>query len=186
MRTKKILSAVTAMILTATAMLGTGALQASAAEKKTLTFDLRSGGKNEIKVSAEQIAAGDFTVPVDIYIPENPGVNAINLKLQVNDGQVDKNGKFGNYGLYLNDAAFCSPFCFDSASKGDVTASIAQTFNSKDMNVSWVFSQDPKQKACCEYPDGGTGYILFGYHSLIIGRHDLMICASAVEIAAGF
>ena len=147
MRTKKILSAVTAMILTATAMLGTGALQASAAEKKTLTFDLRSGGKNEIKVSAEQIAAGDFTVPVDIFIPENPGVNAINLKLQVNDGQVDKNGKFGNYGLYLNDAAFCSPFCFDSASKGDVTASIAQTFNSKDMNVSWVFSQDPKQNA---------------------------------------
>lgn len=147
MRTKKILSAVTAMILTATAMLGTGALQASAAEKKTLTFDLRSGGKNEIKVSAEQIAAGDFTVPVDIFIPENPGVNAINLKLQVNDGQVDKDGKFGNYGLYLNDAAFCSPFCFDSASKGDVTASIAQTFNSKDMNVSWVFSQDPKQNA---------------------------------------
>lgn len=147
MRTKKILSAVTAMILTATAMLGTGALQASAAEKKTLTFDLRSGGKNEIKVSAEQIAAGDFTVPVDIFIPENPGVNAINLKLQVNDGQVDKNGKFGNYGLYLNDAAFSSPFCFDSASKGDVTASIAQTFNSKDMNVSWVFSQDPKQNA---------------------------------------
>lgn len=147
MRTKKILSAVTAMILTATAMLGTGALQASAAEQKTLTFDLRSGGKNEIKVSAEQIAAGDFTVPVDIFIPENPGVNAINLKLQVNDGQVDKNGKFGNYGLYLNDAAFCSPFCFDSASKGDVTASIAQTFNSKDMNVSWVFSQDPKQNA---------------------------------------
>lgn len=147
MRTKKILSAVTAMILTATAMLGTGALQASAAEKKTLTFDLRSNGKNEIKVSAEQIAAGDFTVPVDIFIPENPGVNAINLKLQVNDGQVDKNGKFGNYGLYLNDAAFSAPFCFDSASKGDVTASIAQTFNSKDMNVSWVFSQDPKQNA---------------------------------------
>mgnify|MGYP003486523117 CR=1 FL=1 len=63
MRTKKILSAVLAMSLTATAMLGTVAFQASAADQKILTFDLRSEGKNEVKISAEQIAEGDFTVP---------------------------------------------------------------------------------------------------------------------------
>ena len=147
MRTKKLMSAVTAFCLTATAMLGTAAMQASAAENKILTFDLRSDGKNEVKISAEQIAAGDFTIPVDIFIPENPGVNGINLKLQVNDGQVDKEGKFGNYGFYLNDGALSAPFCFDSANKGDAAGSVAQSFNCKDMNISWLFSQNPEQNA---------------------------------------
>lgn len=147
MRTKKILSAVLAVSLTATSMLGSAMLQASAADQKILTFDLRSEGKNEVKISADQIAEGDFTVPVDIYIPENPGVNGINLKLQVNDGQVDENGNFGNYGLYLNDGTLAAPFCFDSAAKGDAAGSVSQTFNSKDMNVSWLYSLDCKKNA---------------------------------------
>lgn len=143
MRTKRILSAVLACSMTATAMLGTAAFQASAAEKKTLTFDIRSGGKNEVKITADEIAAGDFTVPVNIYIPENPGVNGINLKFQINDGQLDENGAFGNYGLYLNDGDLAKPFCFGSASNGDASVSAAKAFNSKDMNLSWIFSQDP-------------------------------------------
>ena len=147
MRTKKLMSAVTAFCMTATAMLSSAALEASAAEKKTLTFDIRSGGKNEVKISAADIAAGDFTVPVDIFIPENPGVNGINLKLQINDGEVDKNGKFGNYGLYLSDGMLANPFCFDSANKGDAAASVARAFNFKDMNISWLFSQNPDLNA---------------------------------------
>ena len=147
MRTKKFLSAVTALTLTATAMLGSAAFEASAADAKTLTFDFRSGGKNAVTISAAEIAAGDYTVPVDIYIPENPGVNGINLKLQINDGQVDENGTFGNYGLYLNDGDLASPYCFDSSKKGDASGSAAKTFNSKDMNLSWVFSQDPDKNA---------------------------------------
>ncbi len=147
MRTKKILSAVMAFSMTATAMLGSAAFEASAADKKTLTFDFRSDGKNAVTISAAEIAAGDFTVPVDIYIPENPGVNGINLKLQINDGEVDENGVFGNYGLYLNDGDLAAPFCFDSANKGDASGSAAKTFNAKDMNLSWVFSQDPDLNA---------------------------------------
>ena len=118
MRTKKFLSAVTALTLTATAMLGSAAFEASAADAKTLTFDFRSGGKNAVTISAAEIAAGDYTVPVDIYIPENPGVNGINLKLQINDGQVDENGTFGNYGLYLNDGDLASPYCFAALGSG--------------------------------------------------------------------
>ena len=49
-----------------------------------------------------------------------------------------------------------------------------------------LVSHHSEQEACCEYPDGGTGYVLFGDHALVISRHDLMICGSAVEIAAGF
>lgn len=158
MRTKKILSAVLAMSLTATAMLGTVAFQASAADQKILTFDLRSEGKNEVRISAEQIAEGDFTVPVDIYIPDNPGVSGINLKLQVNDGQVDEAGKFGNYGFYLNDSAFSTPFCFDSENKGDAAGSFAKTFNSKDMNISWLFSQDTNTNADAAVQAGTTAW----------------------------
>lgn len=147
MRTKRILSAVLACSMTATAMLGSAAFQASAAEKKTLTFDIRSDGKNEVKITADDIASGDFTIPVSIYIPENPGVNGINLKLQINDGQVDAKGAFGNYGLYLNDGDMASPFCFGSASKGNAAASAAKAFNCKDMNISWVFSDNPDLNA---------------------------------------
>ena len=52
MRTRKIISAVTALTLTATAMLGTGAFSVSAADGSTLTFDIQSGKKNEIHISA--------------------------------------------------------------------------------------------------------------------------------------
>ena len=108
MHTKKIITAAFAMCLAATALCSTGAVSAAAADSQ-LTFDIRSGGKNEINISAADIAAGDFTIPVDIYIPENPGVNAVQLKLQINDGEVQKDGSFNNYGLYLSDASLASP-----------------------------------------------------------------------------
>lgn len=146
MRTKKFLSAALAMSMAATAMLSTGAFQASAADSK-LTFDIRSEGKNEIHISAADIAAGDFTVPVDIYIPENPGVNAIQLKLQVNDGEEQENGALNNYGLYLSDAALASPYCFDSANKGDATAAFGSNFAASKMNLSWIYSQDTSVNA---------------------------------------
>lgn len=146
MRTKKTISAVIALCLTATSMLGTAALQASAADQKILTFDLRSEGKNEVKISADQIAEGDVTIPVDVFIPENPGVNGISLKFQVNDGQVGTDGKFGNYGFSLNDGALAAPFCFGSADK-DKAASLAQAFNNQNMNLCWLYSADLKKNA---------------------------------------
>ena len=147
MRTRKIISAVTALTLTATAMLGTGAFSVSAADGSTLTFDIQSGKKNEIHISAEDIAKGDCTVPVDIFIPENPGVNAIQLKLQINDGQVQEDGSFKNYGLYFADAAMASPFCFDSASEGNAAKSLTANFSADAMNVGWIYSQDQNVNA---------------------------------------
>lgn len=146
MRTKKILSAALAMSMAASAMLSSGAFQASAADSK-LTFDIRSGGKNEIHISAADIAAGDYTVPVDIYIPENPGVNAIQLKLQVNDGEEQEDGSLKNYGLYMSDAALASPYCFDSANKGDAEAAFAGNFKASKMNLTWVYSDQPDVNA---------------------------------------
>lgn len=140
MRTKKLMSAVLAFSMTASAVLGSAAFTASA--ESTLTFDIRSGGKNEITISAEDIAAGDYTVPFDIYIPENPGINGASLKLQINDGEVAEDGSFGNYGLYLTDAEFANPYCFDSASAGDPSASLSSLFSGKNMNLNWLYSDD--------------------------------------------
>lgn len=143
MRTRKFFSAVTALTMTATALLGTGMFSVSAADGSTLTFDIQSGKKNEIHISAEEIAKGDYTVPVDIFIPENPGVNAIQLKLQINDGEVQEDGSFKNYGLYFADATMASPFCFDSTNKGDAAKSLVANFTASTMNVGWIYSQNP-------------------------------------------
>ena len=147
MRTRKIISAVTALTLTATAMLGTGAFSVSAADGSTLTFDIQSGKKNEIHISAEDIAKGDYTVPVDIFIPENPGVNAIQLKLQINDGEEQTDGSLKNYGLYFADAEMASPFCFDSASEGNAAKSLTANFSADAMNIGWIYSQDQSVNA---------------------------------------
>ena len=47
-------------------------------------------------------------------------------------------------------------------------------------------SQYSEQEACCEDSHRTAADVLFRYHSLVISRHDLVICATAVEIAAGF
>ena len=144
MQMKKFCSAFTAACLTAGALLGTGAFPSAAAEAPVLTFDIRSDGKNAVSIKAADIAARDISVPVKIYIPSNPGVNGINLKLQVNDGEPDaETGAFGNYGLYLADGAMASPFCFDSASKGNAGTSFSEFFTPSRMNLSWVYSADP-------------------------------------------
>lgn len=144
MQTKKLCSAFTAAILAAGSLLGTGAFPSAAAEAPILTFDIRSDGKNVVSIKAEDIAARDISVPVKIFIPSNPGVNGINLKLQVNDGQLDaETGAFGNYGLYMTEGAMASPYCFDSASKGNASSAFSDVFTPSKMNLSWVYSADP-------------------------------------------
>ena len=145
MRIKKLMAAVLAAGMTATAMFSTPA--SALVTETNLKFDIRSSGKNEVSITADQIAAGDITVPVEIFIPENTGVSGINLKLQVNDGEVKEDGTFGNYGFKLKDAAFANPFCFDSASKGDASKSLSSVFNADTMNIIWVYSQDYSKNA---------------------------------------
>ena len=139
MRFKRILAAALAGSMTASAVLCTSAFQAFA-EDTTLTFDFRSGDSNTVTVSADDIAASDITIPVNIYIPENPGVNGINLKLQINDGQEDENGILGNYGFKLADAAPADPSCF---AKNDQMSELCDyIFNADKMN--FFFSNGTK------------------------------------------
>ncbi|MCQ2416871.1 MAG: Ig-like domain-containing protein [Oscillospiraceae bacterium] len=128
---KKAMSAILSLTLTATSLLGTAAFQASAADAE-LTFDIRSGESNEIVITAEQIANGDFTVPVNVFIPENPGVNGIHLKLQINDGEVSEDGTFNNYGFYFSEGDFADPFCFT-----ELENVLPNIFNADKMNMIW-------------------------------------------------
>ncbi|MBR4201876.1 MAG: Ig-like domain-containing protein [Oscillospiraceae bacterium] len=154
---KKLLAATLAAGMTATALFSTSAFSAIAADA-VLKFDISSKGSNEVKISAADIAAGDITVPVDISIPENPGVGGINLKFQVNDGEVKEDGSFGNYGLYMADAAFANPYCFDSAQSGDPTKALTASFNSKLMNLVWVYSEDYSKDADAAKQAGTTSW----------------------------
>ena len=155
MRFKKLMSAVIAGSMTASVMLSSAVFQTAAADE-TLTFDFRSNGKNTVSITAEEIAAGDVSVPFSVYITENPGVFGMNLKLQVNDGQVAEDGSFGNYGMTLNSAQFASPYCFDSENGGDPSASFSPTFSEKTMSIIWVCSQEDLDHNADAYAEAGT------------------------------
>ena len=155
MRFKKLLSAALAGSMAASAMLVSAAFPTYAADEK-LTFDIRSNDSNTVSVTANEIAAGDVTVPFSVYIPENPGVWGINLKLQVNDGQVGEDGLFGNYGMYLTGAQFAKPYCFDSAHSGDSAYSFTPTFNADQMNIIWVYSSENVEQNADACAEAGT------------------------------
>ncbi|MBP0971468.1 MAG: Ig-like domain-containing protein [Oscillospiraceae bacterium] len=145
MQMKKLISALLASCLSTGTLLSTAATLPASAAEPVLTFEFRAEGKNEFSIKAEDIAARDISVPVKLYIPENPGVNGIQLKMQINDGQLDEKGVFGNYGLYMAKGSFSSPYCFDSSSKGDVSTSLANIFNADKMNISWVYSTNTEK-----------------------------------------
>ena len=157
MRFQKILSAILAGSMTATALFGSGVIPASA-EGEQLTFDIRSGGSNEVVVSAETLADGDYSIPIDIFIPENPGIYAANLKFQINDGEVAEDGSFGNYGLYLSEAGFPETYCFDSKNSGASANAFVHDFNASQMNLVWVYTMDPKVNADAAAEEGTTAW----------------------------
>ena len=137
MHLKNLLSASIAFCMTATSLIGAGILNASATGE-LLTFDIRSGEKNTVTVSAKELAAGAYTVPVSMYIPENPGLCAMNLKFQVNDGQIDDKNAFQNYGFKLNGGKFAEPNVF-AAQEGEEPM---EYFSATNMNLTWVYSGD--------------------------------------------
>lgn len=138
MHFKKLLSASLAICMTATSAMSAVLLNASA-EGETLTFDIRSAdGTNTVTVSETDLKAGAKTIPVSVYIPENPGLCAMNLKFQVNDGQVGEDNVFKNYGFTLSSGKFAEPNVF-AASEDSAPM---QYFSANNMNVSWVYSAD--------------------------------------------
>lgn len=126
---KKFISALTSVALAATAMSSVLSMSASAAVSSTI-FDIRTGDSNAYTVSASDIAAGDVTIPVSIYIPQSQGINTITMKLAVNgDETIQANGLFDNYGITLQNAAeggnskaagYAATACLDAAKKGNV------------------------------------------------------------------
>lgn len=152
MRFQKMMSALTACCLGATA-LASMPLQANAADE-TLTFDFRVADSNQVTLTNEALAQGDVSLNVNIYITENPGVNAISLKMQVNDGEEQEDGSFGNYGFYMDDAQFASPYCFDSTG-GDPSTAFSSLFVAEKMNLGWIYSVDQTVNADA-YAESGT------------------------------
>ncbi|MBE6846993.1 MAG: hypothetical protein E7503_02530 [Ruminococcus sp.] len=153
MRIQKMLSALTACCLGATAMVSMP-MQVNAADE-TLTFDFQCAGANSITLTAEAVAQGDVTLPISIYITENPGVNAISLKMQINDGQEAEDGSLGNYGITMVDGDFASPYCFDSVCEGDANLALSAIFTSEKMNIGWIYTFDQTLNADA-YAEAGT------------------------------
>ena len=156
MRTSKLLAAALACCTALTSFAGTAFAADDAAP--ALTFDIQCAGSNSITLTADALDEGNVPLDVSIYVPSNPGVAGINLKLQVNDGEVGENGEFGNYGFYLESGAFASPYCFDSENSGDATKSFQALANPEQMNFSWVYSQTLDANADAAAEKGTTSW----------------------------
>lgn len=154
MRIQKLLSAFTAFCLASTAMISVPMTQASAADE-TLTFDIQCAGSNTITLGPDALTESDMVMPISIYVTENPGVNAISLKLQINDGEEAEDGSLGNYGFTMTDGAYGAPYCFDSVNEGDSAMAFSSLFTSERMNIGWIYSTDQTVNADA-YAEAGT------------------------------
>jgi len=82
---KRFISAISSLVIAATAMGGTFALSTDAAtngtvDKTIIEFTTEVGGKRVSEVNAK---AGD-TIPLKIYVPQSSGINTLALKMTVN------------------------------------------------------------------------------------------------------
>ena len=127
---KKFISALSSLVIAATAMGGALAISTDAASTPDSTIvAFRSNGETAVKASA-----GD-KVPVSVYVPQSQGFNTLTLKTSINgaatldqgsvkdmNGKVYENfkGSFGNYGITISDVAWPAgagkkdPCCLDS------------------------------------------------------------------------
>ncbi len=105
---KKFISALSSLVIAATAMGGALAISTDAASTPDSTIvAFRSNGESSVKAKA-----GD-TVPVAMYIPQSQGFNTLTVKASINGGATldqgsvkDMNGKVienykGSFGNYL-------------------------------------------------------------------------------------
>lgn len=152
MRFQKLMSVLAACCIGTTGLVAMP--QEVNAADEILTFDFRVAGSNKITLTNEALAQGNVSLDVSIYITENPGVNAISLKMQVNDGEEQEDGSFGNYGFYMDDAQFAFPYCFDSTG-GDATAALSSIIVPEKMNLGWIFSSVQSVNADA-YAESGT------------------------------
>ena len=130
---KKFISALSSLVLAATAMGGALAFSADAATNTKVDdtiISFRSNGKNEVTGEKGK------TVPVSVYIPQSSGFHSINLKFAINGKEtlgkgsvqtpknddvptkVTENYKyaFSNYGIKIKNDSWAAQenFCLDS------------------------------------------------------------------------
>ena len=161
MNQKKLLAAALACCMAAAPVISTSAFAADDAAAPGLVFDITSGKSNEITLTTDDLAGADYSIPIEIYVPSNPGVNGIGLKLQIGDGQVSEDGSFGNYGFRMENAKFGgvnSGFCFDSENKGDASKAFTAIISEKYMNIGWVYRYEQTANADAVSEPGTTSW----------------------------
>ncbi|MBR5404864.1 MAG: Ig-like domain-containing protein [Oscillospiraceae bacterium] len=154
MRMKKLLAAALAGCTALSAVSGTAVFAAKTETDSApeLMFDFQGSQGNEIALLTTDLEKGDVALNLKMYVPSNPGVNCISLKLQINDGEISEDNIFQNYGFTLSDAKLANPYCFDSENEGDSAKSFQPLFTADAMNLSWVyrFSQDDNADSSSE------------------------------------
>lgn len=144
---KKFISALSSLVIAATAMGGALAFSTDAAtngEVDSTIIEFRSNGKNAVEGKAGE------TVPVTVYVPQSSGFYSLSLKMAINGketlgkgsvtdlkGKVHENYKyaFGNYGIKIKNVSWPDIqenekyFCLDSGfvSESDMFAGYAFT-----------------------------------------------------------
>ncbi|MCQ2417952.1 MAG: dockerin type I repeat-containing protein [Oscillospiraceae bacterium] len=165
---KKFISALSSLVITATALGGTFAFSTDAASTSTI-IALQSAGATTVNAKA-----GDV-IPVTMYVPQSGGFNTLGAKLTINgdetlgkgsvtkpDGTVIENYKyaFGNYGIKVVEGSTVwgkdnkTGFCLDSGwvtgnkkHAGYYNTGAMSLFTESAMNMSFI-AQKALGKEC--------------------------------------
>lgn len=160
MRMKKLLAAALACCTALSALPGAAVSAAGPEETAApeLLFDIQGTAGNSTSLSVSDLAKSDYAMKLKLYVPSNPGVNGISLKFQVNDGEVDENDAFHNYGFSLDETKLANPYCFDSENEGDSSKSFQSLFTADVMNLSWVYRFSQEENADSASEPGTTSW----------------------------
>ena len=207
---KKFISALSSLVLAATAMGGALAFSADAATNGKVDdtiISFRSNGKNEVSVEK-----GGVSVPVSIYIPQSSGFHSLALKMAINGDETlgkgtvkDQSGKeyanykyaFSNYGITAKNSSWAdkkTKICLDSGAygyeeaEGDTSGAgyynngQVCTFTPDAFNISYQAAHAINFQAADENPRGNGPHNIDSYDAWIAaGKPDDLTDYTTVE-----
>ena len=207
---KKFISALSSLVLAATAMGGALAFSADAATNGKVDdtiISFRSNGKNEVTVEK-----GGTTVPVSIYIPQSSGFHSLALKMAINGDETlgkgtvkDQGGKeyanykyaFSNYGITAKNSSWAdkkTKICLDSGAygyeeaEGDTSGAgyynngQVCTFTPDAFNISYQAAHAINFQAADENPRGNGPHNIDSYDAWVAaGKPDDLTDYTTVE-----
>ena len=207
---KKFISALSSLVLAATAMGGALAFSADAATNGKVDdtiISFRSNGKNEVTVEK-----GGTTVPVSIYIPQSSGFHSLALKMAINGDETlgkgtvkDQSGKeyanykyaFSNYGITAKNSSWAdkkTKICLDSGAygyeeaEGDTSGAgyynngQVCTFTPDAFNISYQAAHAINFQAADENPRGNGPHNIDSYDAWVAaGKPDDLTDYTTVE-----